>query len=462
MRIYAQVLLVLFVVALAAPAHAVQIERVVSPGGVEAWLVREDAVPVIVMNVAWRGGSANDPADKAGLANMVSGLLDEGAGDLDARAFRARMDAIAMQMSFSADRDHFTANFKTLAEKRNEAFSLFSLAITSPRFDEEAIERVRAQINTIISQNMENPRWLASSNWFRAAFGEHPYGRSSMGTHATVKRIGHEDLANFTKRILARDNMKISVVGPLSPEDLGVLLDRTFGGLPANVQRTEIINVVPTAKARTIVVQYDNPQSLAIFGMQGLPRHDPDFIPAFVMNYILGGGGFSSRLTEEVREKRGLAYSVSSFLFPLRHAALYMGSVGTQNERMGLSLKLIRTELARMAEGGVTEAELADAKTFLVGSYPLRFSSNASIASELLGIQTEELGIDYVDRRNAMVEAVTREDIARVARRLLQPDQMIVTVVGKPNLSDTAPMPLPVAKPAPQASSPHGAPPLGH
>jgi len=450
--------LVLLFLALAAPAQAMRIERVVSPGGIEAWLVREDAVPVIVMNVAWRGGSANDPADKAGLANMVSGLLDEGAGDLDARAFRARMDAIAMQMSFSEDRDHFTADLKTLAEKRDEAFSLFSLAVSSPRFDEEAVERIRAQINTIISQNMEDPNWLASSNWFRAAFGAHPYGRSGMGTHESVARIGRPDLAGFTKRILARDNMKISVVGPLSPEELGLLLDRTFGGLPARAQREAIPDVATAARAQTIVVQYDNPQSVAIFGMQGLPRHDPDFIPAFVMNYILGGGGFSSRLTEEVREKRGLAYSVSSFLYPLRHAALYMGSVGTQNERMGLSLKLIREELARMAAGGVTDAELADAKTFLIGSYPLRFNSNASIASELLGIQTEELGIDYVDRRNAMVEAVTRDDIARVARRLLRLDRMIVTVVGKPNLSDNAPMPAPAARARPEAASPHEAP----
>lgn len=460
MKNYMSVCAALFFVLLALPVQAMQIERVVSPGGIEAWLVREEAVPVIVMNVAWRGGSASDPADRIGLANMVSGLLDEGAGDLDARAYRARMDAIAMQMSFSEDRDYFTADFKTLAEKHDEAFSLFALAINKPRFDDDAVERIRAQINSIISQNLEDPSWLASTNWFRAAFGAHPYARPGAGTHESVARITRSDLMDFTKRALARDNMKISVVGPLSPQELGLLLDRTFGNLPAKAQISKVPDILPAARAQTIVVKYDNPQSIAIFGMQGLARRDPDFIPAFVMNYILGGGGFSSRLTEEVREKRGLAYSVSSFLHPMRHSALFMGSVGTQNERMGVSLKLIHAELARMAAGGVTDAELADAKTFLVGSYPLRFDSNASIASELLGIQTEDLGIDYVDRRNSMIEAVTREDIARVARRLLNPDHMIVTVVGKPDLSDKTPIPAPSKAPRPQASSPHEAPPL--
>jgi zinc protease len=307
---------------------------------------------------------------------------------------------------------------------------------------------------------MEDPDWLASRAWFSAAFGTHPYGRPSAGTHESIARITRDDLKTFTQRILARDNMKISVVGPLSPAELGLLLDRTFGSLPAKAARVEIPEVTLASKAQTIVVQYDNTQSTAIFGMQGLKRNDPDFMAAYVMNYMLGGGGFSSRLTEEVREKRGLAYSVGSFLFPLRHAALYLGSVGTQNARMGVSMKLIRVEMEKMATGSVSDKELADAKTYLIGSYPLRFDSNASIAGELLGMQTENLGIDYVTRRNAMVEAVTKEDIARVARRLLKPDQLIVSIVGKPNLSEKAPIPAPMAA-LPQPASPHEAPPSG-
>lgn len=235
--------------------------------------------------------------------------------------------------------------------------------------------------------------------------------------------------------MLARDNLKIAVVGPISPGELGRLLDKTFGTLPAEASLPEIPDATIDAKGEVIVTVRNYPQSVVLFGLQGMPRDDEDFIPAFVMNHILGGGSFSSRLMEEVREKRGLAYSVGTYLNPMEHASMLMGEVGTKNERVGETLAIIRDEMKRMREKGVTEEELNDAKTYLTGSYPLRFTSNASIAGQLLGIQLEDLGIDYVDRRNALIEAVTREDIERVAQRLLHPGNLLVSVVGQPNLS---------------------------
>lgn len=417
------------------PAAAMDIERVVSPGGIEAWLVQEDEVPVIVMNVAWRGGAATDPADKAGLAKMVSGLLDEGAGDLTSDAFQTRLDETAAQISFSADSDYFNGSLKTLAENRDEAFALFALAISEPRFDGEAVERIRAQIGSIIARNRESPSWIAADAWYRAALGEHPYALDSQGTAETVARIARDDLVGYTEKVLARDNLKISVVGPVSASELGTLLDRTFGALPEAAELPEIESVTVAPKGQVMVVVRDFPQSVVMFGLQGIARDDPDFIPAFVMNHILGGGSFSSRLMEEVREKRGLAYSVGTYLNPMKHAAMLLGEVGTKNERVGETLAIIRDEMKRMHDKGVTEEELNDAKTYITGSYPLRFTSNSSIAGQLLGIQLEELGIDYVDRRNELIEAVTPEDIARVARRLLRPDNLLVSVVGQPNLS---------------------------
>lgn len=445
----------------AAPARAMKIERVVSPGGIEAWLVQETAVPVIVMNVAWEGGSASDPADKGGLANFVSGLLDEGAGDLDSEAFQRRVEEIAATMSFSEDSDYFQGNFKTLAEKRDEAFALFGLAVTRPRFDPDAVERIRAQIATILARNAEDPQWIAAQAFNKAVFGDHPYARPGEGTAGTLANIAREDLLAYARNVLARDNMKIAVVGPVSPEELGPLLDKTFGALPAKSRLPKIPEVKVPPKARTVVEVEPYPQSVVVFGEQGLKRADPDFIPAFVANYVLGGGSFSSRLMEEVRVKRGLAYNVGSYLYPMRHGALLLGQLGTKNASVGLAISIVRKEIARMAAGGLTDEELADAKTYLTGSYPLRFDSNAAIANELIGIQQENLGIDYVDRRNAMIEAVTKADIARVAKRLFKAENLVVAVVGEPDMSETPPtgaalQPLPAEQVLPHEGMPGG------
>ncbi|MEQ8268452.1 MAG: pitrilysin family protein [Parvibaculum sp.] len=457
MRSFFVALLLLPVLAL--PLRAMDVERVVSPGGIEAWLVQEDEVPVIVMEVAWRGGTATDPAGKAGIANMVSGLLDEGAGDLSSDEFQTRLDDIAARMSFSADGDYFSGSLTTLAERKDEAFALFSLAISEPRFDEEAVERIRAQIGSIVARNRESPNWIAANAWYKAAFGDHPYALEDDGTPETIARIAPDDLRAYAANTLARDNLKIAVVGPISASELGALLDETFGRLPAAAKIPEIPLVEIEPEGQVIVTVRDFPQSVVIFGSQGLARDDPDFIPAFVMNHILGGGSFSSRLMEEVREKRGLAYSVGTYLHPMKQAAMLMGQVGTKNERVGETLAIIRREMKRMAEEGATAEELADAKTYLTGSYPLRFTSNSSIANQLLGIQIENLGLDYVERRNGLIEAVTQEDVIRVAKRLLRPGALLVSVVGKPNLSpraeglpptdDMAPRPAPHAQGGP-------------
>ena len=441
------------------PARAMDIERVVSPGGIEAWLVQEDSVPVVVMEVAWKGGSATDPEGKTGLAHMVSGLLDEGAGELGSAEFQMRMQDIAARMSFSADSDYFNGTLTTLANHREEAFELFAMAISAPRFDEDAVERIRGQIATSIARNRQSPDWIASNGWYKAAFGDHPYARDGDGTPESIAAIARDDLVAYTKKALARDNLKIAVVGPVTPSELRALLDRTFGALPQEAEVPEIPRVEVKKDGEVTVVVRDFPQSVVMFGLQGVAREDPDFIPAYVMNYVLGGGSFSSRLTEEVREKRGLAYSIGTYLYPMDSAAMLLGQVGTKNERVGQTLSLIRKEMARMAKEGVTADQLDDAKTYLTGSYPLRFISNRSIANQLLGIQIAGYGIDYVDNRNALIEAVTREDVARVARRLLKPDELLVTIVGKPNLS-----PEPEGLPATDdmAPPPPGGPTEGH
>ncbi|HVQ10913.1 MAG TPA: pitrilysin family protein [Methyloceanibacter sp.] len=409
-----------------------KIERVISPGGIEAWLVHSDANPLIAMRFAFRGGSTQDPKGKEGLAYFISAMMDEGAGELGAVAFQEREQALAMRMDFDTSRDVMLGNVQTLTANKDEVFDLVRLALTKPRFDKDAVERVRAQILAGLKFDENDPGTVASLAWDRLAFQDHPYGRPIKGTMASISAIAPDDLAGYVDRVFARDKLVISVVGDIDAATLGKALDHIFGDLPLQSALTPVAEANPPLGPTSEIIEMDVPQSVAQFGHRGIARKDEDFIPAYVLNYIIGGGGFSSRLMEEVREKRGLAYSVHSNLFPFQHGAVFIGNVATKNEAVGQSLDVIASELRRVADQGPTEEEFADAKSYLTGAYALRFESSSSIANQLLWIQIEDLGIDYAARRNELVEAVTLDDIKRVAKRLIEADRLITTIVGKP------------------------------
>ena len=426
-------LALLAVAAFAVPVQAgPPIDRVRSPGGVEAWLVEDHSVPVIALRVIFRGGAALDPADKLGLANMTASLMDEGAGPLDAQAFQRQMEDLSISLSFDDALDTFGGSLKTLSANKDAAFDLFRLAMAEPRFDPEAVERIRSGILARIRRSAADPDYLAGRLWWSRAFPDHPYGRPSMGTIETVSRIDQADLKGFVGLRLARDTMYIGVVGDITPAELAPVLDRLFGALPEKAASYDLPAVEPRAGGTIAVIERPVPQSVVLFGKSGLKRNDPDFYTAFVMNHILGGGSFSSRLYQEVREKKGLAYSIGTYLYPLDWSPLILGSVATQNARVGESIALIRQEWSRLASGGVTEEELKAAKDYLTGSYVLQFDNTDKIARLLVSIQLDDLGIDYIDKRNSYLEAVTRADIARVAKRLLDAKALSFSVVGQP------------------------------
>jgi zinc protease len=410
---------------------AAKVERVVSPRGVEAYLLSEPSIPFLSLSLQFRGGAALDPAGKEGLAYMVSGLLDEGAGDLDSQAFRTELEDLAIRLSFDAGRDEVSGQLKTLTEHRERAFELLGLALTAPRFDPEPVERIRNQIQAQLRRRAEDPDYIAGLTWFETAFPHHPYGRPSQGTVKSVGTITADDLRGFVGRRLAKDNLVIGVAGDITAAELGPLLDRAFGKLPAKSAPFELARAEPKG-GDTVVVRKDVPQSQVLFGEAGLARDDPDFYAAYVANHILGGGGFTSRLTEQVREKRGLAYSVYSYLYPMDFAPLWLGGLGTANAAVGEALQLVRQQVAEMAAGDVNEAALDDAKTYLTGSFPLRLTSNDSIANMLVAMQVDRLGIDYLERRNGYIQAVTLGDVRRVAARLFHPDRLLTVVVGEP------------------------------
>ncbi len=425
-------LLALVALPLGGPAHAMKIQSVKSPGGIEAWLVEEHSVPLMAVRFSFEGGNSQDPVGKEGLANYLTAMLDEGAGDLVSRDFQERMEDIAMRMSFEDSRDAFYGSFETLTANRDKAAELLELALSKPRFDQDAVDRIRGQLQANLVYAARDPEKVALKAWYETAFDGHSYGRPANGTQETIGVMSREDLASYHARVFAKNTLKIVAVGDIDAVALGVFLDRVFGDLPAEANLLPVPPTTPVTGGKQRVIEMDVPQSVAVFGHGAMARKDPDFMAAFVINHIIGGGGFASQLMEEVREKRGLAYSVYTYLQPYKHTSILSGGVATKNEAIAESLDVIRSELSRMIENGPTATELENAKKYLTGSYALRFDSNAKIATQLLAILQEDLGIDYVDQRNQLVEAVTIEDARRVAKRLFKTGDLIVTIVGKP------------------------------
>ncbi len=411
-------------------AHATQIERVVSPGGIEAWVVHEPS-PLIALEFAFAGGAAQDPPDKPGLAYLAASVWDEGAGDFDAKAFHSRLENKSIALSFNTGRDHVRGSLRTLTVNREEAFEDLRLALTKPRFDPDAVERVRAQLVSRLQRQSTSPNDIASRTWWQTAFPNHPYGRPLTGTAELIARITIDDLKGYTRRMLARGQLKVAIVGDIEPTEVGALVDRIFGALPAQPELTPVPDVLMQGLGRRIVVPLDVPQAVVTFGTRGIGRGDPDFMAAYIVNHILGGGAFSSRLYQEVREKRGLAYGVSDSLTWLDHAALLIGGTATRSAVTGQAIDIIELEIHRLAETGPTEQEVADAKSYLEGSYALGLDTSAKVAGQLVQIQLDKLGIDYIDRRASLIEAVTLADTQRVAKRLLDAG-LLVTVVGEP------------------------------
>jgi len=421
------------IVSINGPANAMKIKEVISPGGIKAWLVEEHAIPVISMHFAFRGGASQDPDGREGLAYFVSGMLDEGAGDLSSTEFQEQVEEVAVKINFDATRDFFTGSFKTLSERRDKAVDLLRLALTQPRFDEDAIDRIRGQIITGLKFDLNDPNKIAAREWFKLAFPSHPYSRAIKGNDETLISVTKADLQDYVSKIFARDNLTIAVVGDITEDQLRQMLDRAFGDLPASARLSAVPEANPPAGPKTKIIEMKVPQSVAQFGHNGLKRKDKDFTAAFVLNYIIGGGGFSSKLMEEVREKRGLAYSVYSYLSPYLRGAAYIGGVATENKSVGQSLQVIRQVFSQMAKEGPSAEDLESAKKYLTGSYALRFDTSSKIASQLMWIQIEDLGMDYIDKRNDLIESVTLDDVRRVASRLLKADDLIITIVGNPS-----------------------------
>ncbi|KAA8609718.1 zinc protease [Salipiger aestuarii] len=428
-----------FALLTATPALAeMRIQTVDTPGGFHAWLAQEDSIPFTSLEIRFRGGTSMDVAGKEGAVNLMSALLDEGAGDMDSAAFTRASESLAASYRFDATQDAVSVSVQFLTENRDAATALLRASLNDPRFDQDAVDRVRAQVLAGLRNDAKDPDTIAAATFDKVAFGDHPYARPKEGTEDSVAALTRDDLIAAHGATLTRDRVYIAAAGDISADELSVLIDDLLGDLPVSTAPLPPDMQVGT-DAGVTVVPFDTPQSVAVFGHEGIKRDDPDFFAAYVLNTILGGGGFEARLMNEVREKRGLTYGVYSYLMPMDHAELYVGRVASANDRIAEAVAVIRDEWARMAENGVTQDELDQAKTYLTGAYPLRFDGNGPIARILVGMQMDGLTPDYVQTRNAQVEAVTLADAKRVAARILKPDALRFVVVGQPVGLDETP-----------------------
>ncbi|MFN0116074.1 MAG: M16 family metallopeptidase [Paracoccaceae bacterium] len=416
----------------ALPARAeIAIQAIDSPGGLRAWLVEDHTLPFVALELRFRGGSAVDPPAQRGAITLMTGLLEEGAAGLDAQGFTEAREALAASFSFDVADDALAVSAKFLTENRDASVELLRKALIEPRFDQEAIDRVRGQVVSNIDYDAVDPGAIAGREFDRQAYAGHPYASSNEGTKDSLAALTRADLFAAKDRVMARDRLYVAAVGDIDAAALGPLLDRLLGGLPE--KGAGLPPRVPTSvTGGTSVIDFASPQTLVLFGQAGIARGAPDFFAAFLLNQILGGDGFSARLMDEVREKRGLTYGISTWLLPMEFAEAWQGSFSSSNGKVAEAIAVVRDEWAKAARDGVTEAELSAAKTYLTGAYPLRFDGNGPIAAILVGMQMQGLPIDYAKTRNARVEAVTLADVNRVARELMRPEGLRFVVVGQP------------------------------
>ncbi|MHA6265834.1 M16 family metallopeptidase [Aliiroseovarius sp. CAU 1755] len=419
-------------IAFGAPVRAeIAIQEVSTPSGITAWLVEEHSLPFTALEIRFRGGTSLDRQGARGAVNMMMGLLEEGAADLDARGFAEARESLAASFGFDAHGDAVTVSAQFLTENRDDAVALLHAALTEPRFDADAIERVRGQILSHLSSRATDPNAIAGNTWSKLAYGDHPYGSYDAGTEDSVGALTRDDLMAALADTIAMDRIYVAAVGDITATDLSALLEALFDGLPATgapfPERADF-----ALAGGTTVVPFDTPQSVARFGQIGIAREDPDFFAAYVVNEILGGLGSNSRLMEEVREARGLTYGIGSYLIPADLSETIMGHFSSQNGSMGEAIEVVRAEWKKIAEDGITQDELTAAQTYLTGSYPLRFDGNATIANIMVSMQMEGLPVDYIATRNDRVMAVTLEEANRVAARLYDPDALHFVVVGQP------------------------------
>lgn len=424
----ASVLLAATVQALAGP-----VSEITSASGVKAWLVEEHRVPIVALRMTFEGGATQDPSGQAGLASLLADAMTEAAGTFDSNALKDRIARIGLQLSLGAGRDAIYGGLEVVSGQLAPAAAILRAVLTEPHLEAEDIERLKAQRMAALARNLANPATVATQQWYAAAFPEHPYGNPVSGRADTIARIDRAGLQAQHRRLFARDNLKVVLVGDIGRDAASKFLDAAFGGLPVQASLTPVASAVPLTRPATAIADKPAALSAAVFGLPGIGVADPDYPALRVLNQLMGSGDLDSVLMDEIRVKRGLAYSADTRLANDRLAALVIGRFSTRNGKMKEALGVLRDVLQRIAREGPTKAQFENARSFLVGSALVDTDTSAKLASALLDVWRDGESSEALLARSERVRAVTIADVKRVAARVLALDKLIVSIAGDPS-----------------------------
>lgn len=408
------------------------VKEITAPkSGIKAYLLEDKTNPIISMSFLFKNsGAAYDNADMAGLTNFVSEMLLNGAGALNAQQFKEEMAQNAIMINFSADMDDFSGSLITAKDNAPTAERLLEQIFRAPRFDRTDIERVRALQLKAIDLQQEHPDNVLKRSFAKMLYGTHPYAQDMLGTKSSVKKIKKEHLQNFVKERLTRTNLVIGIAGDISENEAKKMIDRIFGSLPQEKKENVLPPVTIDFTNREETINYPAGQKIAAFAAEGLPRADKNFYPLYIANHIFGGSGLNSRLSVAAREEQGLTYSIYTYLSMLDKSPLIKGGFSSTPDNYEKVREILKRELEHFAKKGITQKETDDAKNYLMSSYNLRFASIGNLSDILMYMQKENLGLDFLQKRNEYVKNVTKKEINAAAAKFFRPENFVFATVG--------------------------------
>jgi len=401
--------------------------------GAEVYFVENHELPILDVSVNFSAGSSRDSRDKAGLAGVTHHMLMLGAAGLSDEEISRRLADIGANLGGGVDADRASLSLRTLANPRESALALelFGKILQQPDFPQAVLEREKARIISGLRESATQPESIASKAFYAALYGSHPYGLVEAGEPETVAALKRNDLTDFYRANYRAEGAVIALIGDVSKDGAAQIAESLSAGLPKGGQPVNALPPVSNPQAGKLErIAHPASQAHILLGYPGIKRGDADYFPLYVGNYILGGGGFVSRLTEEVREKRGLAYSVYSYFMPLAELGPFQIGLQTKREQAEEALKLVRQVLDKFIQGGPSEKELKAAKQNIIGGFPLRIDSNGKILDYLAVIGFYRLPLTYLDDFNSKVAKVTTAQIKDAFARRIKPEHMVTVIVG--------------------------------
>jgi len=411
--------------------YALDANKTILPNGLMVLHSEKHNLPIVMITLIVKAGLLDEPKEKAGLANLTADLLDEGTKSRKSSEISEEIEFIGAGLGASAGGDYTTITLSVLKKDLEKGFEIFSDVILNPVFPQEELERKRELIKGSLKQREEDPSFLAERSFKKEVFGEHPYGRLVEGLTETLSEITREDLLRFHSKYFIPNNAILSVVGDLTPAELNSLIKKYLDSWKiAELPERKIHPMNEEKIKKAVKIDRDVTQATIIIGHLGISRDNPDYYAVSVMNYILGGGGFSSRLMQKIRDELGLAYDVSSFFTPGKEKGLFQAEVQTKNESANSAIEEILKQIGKIKDEKVSDEELSGAKDYLTGSFPRRLDTNRKIADFLATVEFYNLGLDYAEKYASFINEVTTEDVQRVAGKYLDAENFVLIVVA--------------------------------